>query len=126
MRNLDVGKNAVRECVRRHAHDCYWRMGMQMVGTAQGRLCPPYEIVAGGASAATAGIARSKTEPPESDLTSRNLPPWFSTSEAQIARPNPMPPALVVNSGSKMLSRSCSAIPGPESSTDSDTVARPS
>src|SRR6476646_8620776 len=68
------------------------------------------------------GIASSKIEPSESDLTSRNLPPWFSTTVKQIASPIPIPPDFVVKNGSNMRSRSSTGIPGPESWTESNTV----
>src|SRR5712672_519985 len=68
------------------------------------------------------GIASSKIEPSESDLTSRNLPPWFSTTVKQIASPSPIPPDFVVKNGSNIRSRSSTRIPGPESWTESITV----
>jgi hypothetical protein len=68
------------------------------------------------------GSASSKIEPSESDLTSRNLPSWFSTTVEQIASPNPIPLDFVVKNGSKMRYRSSRGIPGPESCTDSNTV----
>src|SRR6185312_15865573 len=44
---------------------------------------------------APVGVAISKVDPRESDLASRSLPPWFSTTVRQIASPNPMPAGLV-------------------------------
>ena len=50
------------------------------------------------------GIVISKMEPSESDLTSRSLPPWFSTAVRQIASPKPIPSDLVVKNGSNKRS----------------------
>src|SRR3954447_22529764 len=66
------------------------------------------------------GMVSSKALPSESDLRSRNLPPWSSITEYEIASPNPIPPDFVVKNGSNMRSRSSAGIPGPESSTDKD------
>ena len=52
------------------------------------------------------GIESSKIEPSASDLTSRNLPPWFSATVKQMASPNPMPPDFVVKNGSNIRFRS--------------------
>ena len=68
------------------------------------------------------GIASSKMEPPESELTSLNLPPWFATKVEEMARPNPIPPGFVVKNGSNMRSWFSTDIPGPESATDINTV----
>src|SRR5258705_12567194 len=79
-------------------------------GAYSAECCPP------------TGIASSKIEPSESDLTSRNLPPWFSTTVKQIASPIPIPPDFVVKNGSNIRSRSWTGIPGPESWTESISV----
>ena len=52
------------------------------------------------------GIESSKIEPSASDLTSRNLPPWFSATVKQMASPNPMPPDFVAKNGSNIRFRS--------------------
>src|SRR5258706_9076957 len=86
------------------------RVDMPPHGAYSAECCPP------------TGIASSKIEPSESDLTSRNLPPWFSTTVKQIASPSPIPPDFVVKNGSNIRSRSSTRIPGPESWTESITV----
>src|ERR1041384_565326 len=47
-------------------------------------------------------------------------PPWSSTTRRTIARPRPVPWVLPVKNGSKILSRSSSATPGPRSATSGD------
>src|SRR4051812_30318249 len=42
-RRRRVGKDSGRECVRWCAHHSLTTSGSKMVGTAQVRLCPPYE-----------------------------------------------------------------------------------
>src|SRR6266513_2984103 len=48
------------------------------------------------------GILSSKVLPSESDLRSRNWPPWFSITEYEMASPNPIPQDFVVKNGSNM------------------------
>src|ERR1043165_6584270 len=69
-----------------------------------------------------AGNSNRNRAPPPAACSTQILPPWFSIMERQIERPMPMPPDLVVNSGSKMRARAASAMPGPESSIARQTV----
>ena len=68
------------------------------------------------------GIASSKMEPSDSDLTRLNLPPYLATKVEEIASPSPIASGFVVKNGSNMRSRSLAEIPGPESWTEINTV----
>src|SRR5262249_46978124 len=52
-------------------------------------------------------------------------PPWDSTIRFAIAMPRPVPFALVVKNGSKMLRRCSGVRPGPWSRTATRTAGRP-
>ena len=87
-----------------------WTTAVQLIARYAVERCPP------------AGIASSKTEPSDSDLTDLNLAPDPATKVEEMASPNPIPSGFVVKTGSNMRTRSSAEIPGPESWTDINTV----
>ena len=54
-----------------------WTTALQLIARYAVERCPP------------AGIASSKTEPSDSDLTNLNLPPDLATKVEEMASPNP-------------------------------------
>ena len=86
-----------------------WTTALQLIARYGIERCPP------------AGIASSKKEPSDSDLTI-NLSPDLATKVEEMASPNPIPSGFVVKNGSNMRTRSSAEIPGPESWTDINTV----
>src|ERR1044071_5438455 len=70
------------------------------------------------------GSMTRKAAPPRSDRATRISPRCWSTMLRTIGNPSPvpLPSDLVVKNGSKILSRSSSATPCPESAPSSNTV----
>ncbi len=54
-----------------------------------------------------------KTAPGPSASPTAIRPPWASTIRLAMAMPRPVPLALVVKNGSKILGRCSGSIPGP-------------
>src|SRR6516225_6608895 len=77
------------------------------------------------ASAPAVGRSKKKIAPEGALRAMRRLPPCNSTIEWLIESPIPMPSGLVVTKGSKIVSITSSAIPGPESATEISTACLP-
>src|SRR2546430_13045068 len=81
---------------------------------------------AGTASVTDAGSVIVTTVPSRSPLTMVRLPAFCSTKRLAIARPSPVPSALVVKNGSETRASALAGIPSPVSRTVTRRLAPPS